>query len=207
MKTTKAFTLIELLVVITIIGILAGLSFPAANRVMLQARKVTARNHMNAIETAIRAYNLEYSKWPIPAGDHGGDTDVEFTASNNGGNEKFMSAMIGKATSGVPNPRNTSFLELPYSDSGVGGVKTDDTELIWYDPWGKPYIILIDSSYDKVIDDPTNPGTDLRKSVLVMSAGPNYSPEEDPNDPDATLEANTTDINHSVNDVLYSWKN
>ena len=60
----SAFTLIELLVVIAIIAILAGLAFPAVQGAMGSAKKAQARNDVNQLASAVKAFQLEYGKLP-----------------------------------------------------------------------------------------------------------------------------------------------
>jgi len=67
-KNVSAFTLIELLVVISIIAILAGLAFGAFSGIQKKGKKVQARNDLNALIIAIKAYNTEYGKYPVPMG-------------------------------------------------------------------------------------------------------------------------------------------
>ncbi len=56
MKKIHAFTLIELLVVISIIAILAGLSFKAFGPAIERGRSTTDQNNLKSIGTGIRMY-------------------------------------------------------------------------------------------------------------------------------------------------------
>ena len=60
-KSTKlsAFTLIELLIVIAVIGILAGMLFPAIKAVMNSAQGTRVANNGKQIVTAITTANID----------------------------------------------------------------------------------------------------------------------------------------------------
>jgi len=59
-----AFTLIELLVVISIIGILAGLTFPVMKAVKINQYRKAARAELGQIETALDNYKAKYGSYP-----------------------------------------------------------------------------------------------------------------------------------------------
>ena len=60
------FTLVELLVVIGIISILAAMILPTLGKAKGSAKKAQARSEMQNISGAVRAYEAEYSRFPIP---------------------------------------------------------------------------------------------------------------------------------------------
>ena len=60
----EGFTLIELLTVIAIIGVLAGLLFPAIKSALQKAEIAQAQNDIKSIETAVKAFYVDYGKWP-----------------------------------------------------------------------------------------------------------------------------------------------
>ena len=61
------FTLVELLVVIGIISILAAMILPALGKAKDSANKGKARSEMQNISGAVRAYEAEYSRFPLPS--------------------------------------------------------------------------------------------------------------------------------------------
>jgi len=147
----SAFTLIELLVVIAIIAILAGLAFPAVQGAMGSAKKSEARNDVNQLAAAVKAFQLEYGRLPA--------TD------NNAAN--VVKALIGSNTS--VNPRNIVFFE---PKTAKGGKKGWDGQN-YLDPWGTPYKIDLDLTYANKITNDVGDGTKTYfTTVIVQSAGP-----------------------------------
>ena len=132
----RAFTLIELLVVITIIAILAGLAFPAVQGALDSGRKAQARNDVAQLASAVKAFQLEYGR--LPSSTAGSD-------STPADNAAVISALIG--SNATLNPRRVVFFEAKAAKSGKGGLDGG----VYKDPWGAPYSISLDTSYDNRI--------------------------------------------------------
>ena len=147
-KTSAAFTLVELLVVISIIAILAGLSFPAVNGALDSAKKTQAKNNAVQIAGAVSAYELEYGKLP----------------TNSAGlvDSAFMNILTGSDTAN--NSRGIVFLEAQAWRKGKGG-----TNSVGYcDPWDstKAYSIALDADYDNKVDVSTNGAASGSTSIM-----------------------------------------
>jgi prepilin-type N-terminal cleavage/methylation domain-containing protein len=155
-RKSSAFTLIELLVVIAIISILAGLGFAGLQTALESGKKAQARNDVQQIASAIRAFELEYGR--LPSNTTGDD---QWIGSNN---ENVIKALLG-LDQGL-NPRNIRFLEAKVVDRQSGGV--DQSSYRFYDPWGSPYYIKLNTDYDNKI----NHYGDQFVSVIVHSTGP-----------------------------------
>jgi prepilin-type N-terminal cleavage/methylation domain-containing protein len=181
-----AFTLIEMLVVISIIIILMGLLFPAFKGVQDQAKRTQAKNDLTQIVTAVNAYYTEYGKYPLaPSFEQNhdvtfGDTSFQdqllnVLRANGKGRDNPASA----STDDNENPRRIAFITPPIAKDGTApknGISPDTgtNPGMFYDPWGKPYYIKIDGTYDNQLTNPysLNAGNGtLNNGVLAWSAG------------------------------------
>ncbi len=160
----RGFTLIELLVVIAIIAILMGLLFPAYRAVQNQARQTQAKNDLTQIVAAVNAFYTEYGKYPASATD-------ENTIANNASLFNVL-----RAKDPANNPRQIVFINPPNvkdASNPHSGIGSDGQ---YYDPWGKPYRLRIDATYDNQILNPYNANTGagptpLSQGVIAWSLG------------------------------------
>lgn len=173
-RAGRGFTLIELLVVISIIIVLAAVGFGAAQKAMDRARKVQAQAVVRALEQSIESYISEYSKFPNISA----NSDEVQTIGESG--VELLTILMGKEQTGtsMQNPRQIPFLsglkEAKGNKGGIlygrGGSGNDIQGL--YDPWGKPYRILLDDDFDDEIRDPIKSGTIIRnRKVVVYTLG------------------------------------
>jgi len=63
-KNRPGFTLIELLVVISIIGVLAGLTFPVLGKIKEAQYKKVARAELDQLATELEGYKAKYGTYP-----------------------------------------------------------------------------------------------------------------------------------------------
>ena len=198
MKTARGFTLIELLVVIVIIAILMGLAFPAFQAVQNQARKTQAKNDLVQIVNAVNAFYTEYGKYPLsPA------TPADTSYGGAVSNGTLFNELRNIAA--TENPRGIIFLSPPDAKDQTnarGGIKTSDGQ--FYDPWGKPYLVRVDTNYDNFVANPysSNAGSAkdpsgnlaVQAGVIAWSLGKNQT--------GGTGDKNSTDSN----DDIISWQ-
>ena len=174
----RAFTLVELLVVIAIIGILAAMLLPVLARVKDAAKVAQAKTEMSAIVSAIEAYDQDYGRFPMTAAQQTAAGTNDFTtgfvanpqsgitwsaskyaSDNNNATIAILMDLTtypdGTATPNanhVKNPKQVKYLNAKMSgDAGTGtqppgGV---DNSGIYRDPWGNPYVITMNSSYNE----------------------------------------------------------
>ncbi len=175
----RAFTLIELFTVMAVIAILVGLLFPAFTSVMERARKTQAKNDLTQIVTAINAYYTEYGKYPLVA------DDTPITVDNT--LFDVLRNMTGTTPGNASNPRGIVFISPPAVKNPANprsGIATQDVTVngvliptgSFVDPWGTPYRVAIDGTYDNQIANPytTNTGAGLGTlniGAIAWSAG------------------------------------
>lgn len=173
---SPAFTLVELLTVIAIIGILAAMLLTALPAAITAAKKARAKTEIAQIVNAIEAYDSAYSRFPISQNEQqnlasGQDfttglvpnpqANVSWPAStapfNYSGyaydnNSNVVAILMDLTTFAVnaghqKNPKQTKFLNAKQvSDNTLPGVGTDG---VYRDPWGNPYIITMNTSYNE----------------------------------------------------------
>ena len=67
-RRPNGFSLIEMLMVAAIISLLAALSQPALQRMLVKARATEAISNLNAIKVALQNYESDYFSYPAEAG-------------------------------------------------------------------------------------------------------------------------------------------
>ena len=197
----RAFTLIELLVVIGIIAILVGLLFPAFKAVQNQARSTQAKNDLTQIVNAVNAYYTDYGKYPVDAA--GTTSDAYFGsgtappgAVSYGSNDWLFDVIrantastktaTNACTGGVNlvtclNGRQIVYVNPPFVKNSTAprsgiGTPTGTGPGQFFDPWGNPYKIEIDETYNNQITNPytadtgAGPAT-LSQGVIAWSVG------------------------------------
>jgi prepilin-type N-terminal cleavage/methylation domain-containing protein len=195
----SAFTLIELLVVIAIIVILIGFLFPAFRGVQDQAKRTQAKNDLTQIVTAVNAYYTEYGKYPVNVTDATKDaffgTGTVPTGTVNYQNNDVLVDVLRNNTASANNAAAVTSLNargIVYADvasvknnanprsglipNGATGLSGTARLGVWYDPWGSPYNISIDTNYDNKLTNPyqdTSPpgGATLTTGVISWSFG------------------------------------
>jgi prepilin-type N-terminal cleavage/methylation domain-containing protein len=161
----SAFTLVELLVVIAIIGILAGMLLPVLTKVKTSAKKTQAKTEMAGIVSAISSYDQDYGRFPITTAEQTAAGGNDFTTGlvfgggsqsfdNNSNTIAILMDMTDYPNGGatvnanhVKNPKQVKYLNAKMSgDTSSPGVGTD---LVYRDPWGMPYVITMNTSYNE----------------------------------------------------------
>jgi prepilin-type N-terminal cleavage/methylation domain-containing protein len=173
----SGFTLVELLVVIGIIVILMSLLLGAVPAVKEASRKLDAKNMVNQITVAANAYYTEYAKFPPladptappPEGNEDqkvGDNAMGVDYQNNALFFTLRNINKGPNQDYSANPRRVVFMEGKaatvsqagkprggfFDRSASGSTPPSNEESCLYDPWGKQYGVILDTSSDDRID-------------------------------------------------------
>ena len=117
-RKQRAFTLIEILVVISIIGVLAGLLFPAISSAIRSAQKAKATAEARNLSAAFQAFYTEFGYWP--------------TNNQN---------CYNIATNTFLNTRSINFYDFSTRKGSV------DSTGNYLDPWRQPYRFRCDGDF------------------------------------------------------------
>ena len=193
----QSFTLVEMLVVVAVIAVLMGLMFPAIGMVRQNVKLKQSQSEAKAIQTAVLSFKNEYHYLP----DTTTSNDVVYYGSvaksvGSTGTDKNCSdiqadgalqtdyldlfntlcysnsdpAQEYEPPTGAKNlnPRKIKFLTTGKKFTGA------PTERGYRDPWGRPYIIFLDTNYDGEITIPEGsglPGNKVHGDVAVIGLG------------------------------------
>jgi len=188
----KYYTIIELLLAIGIIAALAAMGAPAAMKFISKQDETRAQQEIQAIKQAVKAYEAEYGKLPLATGTNAITTELidgaarldpesSITATTDFPKTAlFFKALMGRELNTVDNPRKIEFLKWLDNYGDEDGVADN-----WLDPWGQPYVIMVDYDYNGLIEETVGDGginldadpdkdeahEQLRGSFFVFSRG------------------------------------
>ena len=161
----RAFTLVEMLVVVAIIAILASILIPVVGRAKTKAKVAAARVEMTGLELAIKSYQKDYNRWPLPKNsvkNVGGDFTYGASGPNyvTPGNEALMEILMavdnkkpdltsrGFNSNHGRNPKKNKYIEPKESGEADGfpGLSQYDADSV-YDPNYDPNLAKMSGRY------------------------------------------------------------
>ena len=207
MNKCRNFTLIELLVVIGIIVLLAGLLLPTILGGQQKARITQAKADMSSIMMVLKEVESTYNRMVKESStkDEFNFNGKKVKATSNGsGTDDGMTLILGEPgktdsidayyafiaelsdpnNSGLTslniNLRKRKFLDPKTKYNATEKYDTaDNLKQSWIDPWGNPYVLLLNTDFSDKIKVPS--GKIISGKVAMYSLGPNGSDEKGQN--------------------------
>jgi prepilin-type N-terminal cleavage/methylation domain-containing protein len=177
-RCRSGFTLVELLVVIAIIAVLAGAGFSAGNAAIQKAKKTTALSTATSLEMAVSNFFTEYGTMPTTSTT---DTAAAGLSTIDTDGRNVVRVLLGAsdATSLALNPRTIKFFAAREAKANKNGILYSGTTATHlYDPWGGPFLLVLDCDYNDTITVSPEGGTSVTlngRKVAVWSGGADYN--------------------------------
>ena len=169
------YTLIELLVVISIISLLAAMTNSAIQTVLARSRAAKVATDLKDLVVGISVFNMERSRLPVPPGFQ----SEEAFPLNEG--SPVLAVLLGENRYGL-NPSERVFIAPMPGSNGAGGLVGNTGGYGYVDPWGQPYYLVLDASYNERVPNPDKKNSDelissraadeLFGRSAAMSSGP-----------------------------------
>ena len=175
LKYSRGFTLIELIVVIAILGTLAGISYPAIMGFQENARISAA--HKTCVDIVAGVSNFKQDHNGIlpyyPNSAKPNRDDQIFLITEAGKDAGLVSVLTGYEEGDEKvNINNEAYMKPTRSEQPKDGLYGESaSDLSLFDPWEKPYYVVLCESLDGCIDPFTNKRI-RRETCLVYSTGP-----------------------------------
>ena len=222
------FSLVELLTVIAVIAILAGILIPTVGAIKESGRATQALTEVKGIHLAIKSFQNDHKYLPSKDASNGSSNDIVYwgsaaAAAPNANASVTIAEYAALDTSYLTffdticyvdhtditktpasgsdtkkfNKKAKKYLNPPPSYFGA----SDSTTAGYRDPWGRPYIIYLDTNYDGKIEGIAAKfgatGNQVNDTVAVISLGKTTVPS-------GGITVNSNDI--EVDDLCTSWQ-
>lgn len=212
MKKRHNFTLVEMLTVIAIIAILAGIVTPVVIISKQRGLKSRAESEITSIISALKQLDADYGKVLKKTATANtyeiGGQEVTATATDKiatvTGNayDAMIAELSAPKNSGLTvsvNKRKKVYLE-PQKGFNPAEVYTGQTGLLYRDPWGNPYKIMVKVTKDDELK--LNADKTIVGNYAVYSFGPD---KKDNNGCSADLDVCISTGDHKNHDDIASW--
>lgn len=171
----RGFTLLELIVVIMILATLAGIAYPTIMGFQENARISAANKACMDIVGGVASFKQDHNgTLPFRTDRTKPDRDDQVYLTTLHGKDASLICVLTGYEEGDErlNVNNEAYMKPTKADKPQGGLYGEDaSELSFYDPWGKPYYVVLCESLDGCID-PFTGKRQRRENCLVYSTGP-----------------------------------
>lgn len=222
-RFSKGFTLIELIIVIGILATLAGIAYPTYMSIQENAGRTAARKVCTDIVAAVESFKqdnngmLPYNSEMVEPD----DKDQMYLTTTAGEDADLIKVLTNREDDDAERRLNSThdiYLRSDEQEQPRDGLFADATgEISFYDPWGKPYHIVLCEEDTGAVD----PFTSRRyrgKNCLVYSTGPDMEGVATPapakknkkakGKKAAEAAAAAAELQEeAIEDNVYSWKN
>lgn len=176
-RSSKGFTLIELIIVIAILATLAGIAYPTYMSIQGNAARTAAKKVCTDIVSAVESFKqdnngmLPYDNSTVEADDND-QMYLTTTAGEDGNMIRILTNREDESAGRRLNSTHDIYLRSDEQEQPREGLFVDGTgDLHFYDPWGKPYYIVL-CEEDAGCIDPFTTRRYRGKNCLVYSTGP-----------------------------------
>ena len=187
--------------------LMVGLCFPqiiwGSGGAHNAAPRASAKNDTTQLVTAIKQFYTDYGYYPCNETSGGDEND--YFATGRAAQAKVVNILRAwtiDADAAKYNTRDTIYLDVPNAKNPSNPKSGIGPDGVWYDPWGNPYLIRIDSNNKGEVLNPysANAGdATLKVGVIVWSLGPDGK--------GATSATGNGDKNAGANlDDVLSWQ-
>ncbi len=171
----QGFTLLELIVVIAILATLMGISYPAIIGVQENARiSASSKTCMDLVSGVISFKQDHNGIMPYYPKEAEPDEEDQIYLSTLPGKNAGMLAVLTGYEEGEDklNLNDEPYIKPTKAEEPRDGLYGDNAdELALYDPWGKPYYLVLCEANDGCIDPFTNKRL-RRENCIVYGLGP-----------------------------------
>ena len=174
-RQSRGFTLLELIVVIMILATLGGIAYPTIMGFQENARISSANKTCMDIVAGVAQFKQDHNGvLPYLANRVKPDRDDQVFLTTLAGKDASLVCVLAGYEEGDTrlNVNNEAYMKPTKSEQqkdGLYGESADEISL--YDPWGKPYYIVLSEAMEGCMDPFTGKRV-RRESCLVYSTGP-----------------------------------
>jgi len=161
MKVRKS--LLRILAVVIILGfLLAFVPKDWFGDIERKAMQAEASNEALNLVYALKQFRYDYGRFPTQP--ERADKDQKIQSA-----QWLMAILLGGDEGAKWNPKQMRFYERKSVKEGLNGLDYRDDGVVLVDPWGNPYVVVLDNSGDGKVTGPN--GEVIERPVICYSLG------------------------------------